>query len=125
MFNRTSERSHASWRRISARRSRPSVGERGRRARRRGLLVNTTSQGMIGQPPLEISLDALPSSALVSDIVYAPLETPLLAAARRQGLATVDGLGMLLHQARPAFRDWSGAMPEVTPALRALVAATL
>lgn len=89
------------------------------------LLVNTTSQGMIGQPPLDLSLAALPTAALVADIVYAPLETPLLADARRLGVKTVDGLGMLLHQARPAFRDWTGVMPEVTPALRALIAATL
>jgi len=90
-----------------------------------GLLVNTTSQGMVGQPPLDIDLALLPSSALVTDIVYAPLETPLLDTARRAGLVTVDGLGMLLHQARPAFRDWFGVMPEVTPALRDLIAATL
>lgn len=90
-----------------------------------GLLVNTTSQGMIGQQPLDLSLAALPTTALVADIVYAPLETPLLADARRIGATAVDGLGMLLHQARPAFRDWSGVMPEVTPALRALIAATL
>ena len=89
------------------------------------LLVNATSQGMIGQPPLDLSLRALQATALVADIVYAPLETPLLAAARTIGAKTVDGLGMLLHQARPAFRDWSGVMPEVTPALRALIAATL
>ncbi|QGM96637.1 shikimate dehydrogenase [Methylocystis parvus] len=90
-----------------------------------GLLVNTTSQGMIGQEPLDLSLAALPSSAVVADIVYAPLETPLLTAARRMGATSVDGLGMLLHQARPAFRDWTGTMPEATPALRALIAATL
>ncbi len=90
-----------------------------------GRLVNAPSQGMIGQPPLDIALDALPSNALVADIVYAPLETPLLSAARRAGLTPVDGLGMLLHQARPAFRDWFGIMPEATPTLRALIAATL
>jgi len=90
-----------------------------------GLLVNTTSQGMIGQPPLDISLRELPASAVVADIVYAPLETPLLAAARALGATPVDGLGMLLHQARPAFRDWFGVMPEVTAALRSLIAATL
>jgi shikimate dehydrogenase len=89
------------------------------------LLVNTTSQGMVGQPPLEIDLSALPSSAVVCDIVYAPLETPLLAGARRAGLVAVDGLGMLIHQARPAFRDWFGVMPDATPALRNLIAATL
>jgi shikimate dehydrogenase len=82
------------------------------------LLVNTTVLGMEGQPPLEIELGALPISALVADIVYTPLETPLLAAARRRGNVVVDGLGMLLHQARPAFAAWFGRDPEVTPALR-------
>lgn len=90
-----------------------------------GLLVNTTNQGMVGQPPLDLRLDALPAEALVSDIVYAPLETPLLAAARARGATVVDGLGMLIHQARPAFRDWFGIMPEATPELRAIVEATL
>jgi len=90
-----------------------------------GLVVNTTSLGMIGQPPLDIDLGALSPDAIAADIVYAPLETPLLAKARGLGLATVDGLGMLLHQARPAFRDWFGVMPEATPALRNLIAATI
>ncbi len=89
------------------------------------LLVNTTSQGMVGQEPLDLSLAALPSTAVVADIVYAPLETPLLAAARARGATPVDGLGMLLHQARPAFRDWTGVMPEVTPELRARIVETL
>lgn len=89
------------------------------------LLVNTTSQGMVGQAPLDLSLDALPATAVVADIVYAPLETPLLAAARAKGATAVDGLGMLLHQARPAFRDWTGVMPDVTPELRAAIVATL
>jgi shikimate dehydrogenase len=90
-----------------------------------GLLVNTTSLGMTGQAPLDIDLSAMPSNAVVADIVYVPLETPLLAAARARGLATVDGLGMLLHQAVPGFEHWFGVRPEVTPALRAHVAATL
>ncbi len=85
------------------------------------LLVNTTSLGMAGQPPLDLALDALPANAVVNDIVYVPLETPLLAAARRRGNRVVDGLGMLLHQARPAFAAWFGVMPEVTPALREAV----
>jgi shikimate dehydrogenase len=85
------------------------------------LLVNTTSLGMAGQPRLEIDLAPLPREAAVSDIVYAPLETPLLAMARARGHATVDGLGMLLHQAVPGFEAWFGRRPEVTPALRAFV----
>jgi shikimate dehydrogenase len=89
------------------------------------LLVNSTSQGMIGQPALDLSLDTLPSIALVADLVYIPLETPLLAAARRRGNPTVDGLGMLLHQACIAWRLWFGLDPEVTPELRATIEATL
>lgn len=89
------------------------------------LLVNTTSQGMIGQAPLDLSLDALPKTAPVSDIVYNPLITPLLAAARARGHVIVDGLGMLMHQARPAFRAFYGVMPDVTPALRQKIEATL
>ncbi len=85
------------------------------------LLVNTTSLGMTGQPPLDIDLTPLPEAALVTDIVYAPLQTQLLAAARRRGNPTVDGLGMLLHQARPGFQAWFGVAPEVTPELRAAV----
>jgi shikimate dehydrogenase len=83
-----------------------------------GLIVNTTSLGMSGNPPLEISLAAAPAGAVVTDIVYSPLETEILAQARARGLSVVDGLGMLLHQARPGFRAWFGADPMVTPALR-------
>ena len=90
-----------------------------------GLLVNTTSLGMTGKPPLDINLSALPLDAIVADIVYSPLETPLLAAAVGRGNRTVDGLGMLLHQAVPGFERWFGVRPEVTPALRAHVAAHL
>lgn len=85
------------------------------------LLVNTTSLGMTGQPPLDINLDVLPTAAIVNDIVYAPLETPLLATARSRGNITIDGLGMLLHQARPGFEIWFGTDPEVTEAMRNIV----
>jgi shikimate dehydrogenase len=88
-----------------------------------GLLINTTSLGMTGQPTLELDLDRLPAGAVVTDIVYAPLETDLLAAARARGNPAVDGLGMLLHQARPGFEAWFGAAPEVTSELRAFVLA--
>jgi shikimate dehydrogenase len=86
-----------------------------------GLLVNTTSLGMTGKPPLDIDLAALPRDAIVADIVYSPLETPLLAAARARGNRVVDGLGMLLHQAVPGFERWFGVRPNVTPELRAHV----
>lgn len=85
------------------------------------LLVNSTSLGMTGQPPLALDLGALPTSAVVNDIVYAPLETPLLAEARGRGNPVVDGLGMLLHQARPGFEAWFGTPPEVTEELRRFV----
>lgn len=85
------------------------------------LLVNTTTLGMTGQAPLDLPLDGLPPEALVTDIVYSPLETPLLADARRRGNPTVDGLGMLLHQARPGFAAWFGVEPQVDAALRAAV----
>ena len=88
------------------------------------LLVNTTSLGMHGQAPLNVALDALPLEAMVSDAVYIPLETPLLAQARMRGHRTVNGLGMLLNQARPAFQSWFGVLPDVTPELRAAVQAT-
>lgn len=85
------------------------------------LLVNATSLGMTGQPPLEIALDDLSPKAVVNDIVYVPLETPLLAAARARGNPAVDGLGMLLHQARPAFEAWFGKLPEISIRLRKFV----
>lgn len=93
-----------------------------------GLLVNTTALGMTGKggdgaPPADPA--RLPANAIVTDIVYVPLETPLLAAARACGLKTVDGLGMLLHQAVPGFERWFGVRPLVTPQLRALVVADL
>ena len=88
------------------------------------LLANATSLGMAGKPPLDIALDRLPKHALVGDLIYIPPETPLLAAARARGNVTVNGLGLLLNQARPAFNAWFGVMPEITPALRQAIAAT-
>ena len=90
-----------------------------------GLLVNSTSLGMKGQPPLAIDVGLLPPQAVVADLVYLPLVTPLLAAARERGLATADGLGMLLHQAVRGFSLWFGVRPAVTAELRALVEADL
>lgn len=88
------------------------------------LLVNSTSLGMAGQPPLDIDLAPMKGGAVV-DIVYRPLETPLLAQAKARGLKAVDGLGMLLHQAQPGFAAWFGVEPKVTPALRAHLLALL
>ena len=87
-----------------------------------GLVVNTTTLGMAGQPALDMPLDRLGEGAVVFDLVYAPLETPLLAAAKNRGFAAVDGLGMLLHQARPGFAAWFGRDPEVTDDLYRFVA---
>lgn len=92
---------------------------------RAGLLVNTTSLGMKGQPGLKLDAGLLPSDAVVADLVYVPLQTPLLAAAQSHGLKTADGLGMLLHQAVRGFELWFGRRPEVTSELRALVEADL
>jgi shikimate dehydrogenase len=84
-------------------------------------VVNATSQGMTGQPALDLKLDRLGKDALVADIIYSPLETPLLAQARQRGNRTVNGLGMLLHQGRPAWKAWFGIDTEVTPELRSLL----
>ncbi|MDA0229459.1 MAG: shikimate dehydrogenase [Proteobacteria bacterium] len=89
------------------------------------LLINTTSLGMTGQPALEIDLSLLPKRAVVNDLVYSPLTTPLLAAARECSNIVVDGLGMLLHQARPGFAAWFGVEPQVTAELRAFVTVDL
>ncbi len=82
------------------------------------MAVNTTSQGMVGEAALDVRLDRLPADALVSDIIYVPLETPFLAAARERGNRTINGVGMLLHQGRPAWKLWFDIEPEVTSALR-------
>lgn len=92
---------------------------------RAGLLVNTTSLGMKGQPPLDVNIAALPPHAAVADLVYVPLHTELLKAAQARGLQTADGLGMLLHQAVRGFELWFGQRPTVTAELRALIEADL
>lgn len=96
-----------------------------KRLKKAGLLVNTTTLGMTGHPQMEIDLAPLPETAVVNDLVYVPLETGLLAAARKRGLVAVDGLGMLLHQAVPGFERWFGARPEVTAQLRDLIVADI
>ena len=89
------------------------------------LIVNTTALGMHGKPPLDLDLSRLKPGTIVDDIVYVPLETPLLAEARRRGGVPVDGLGMLLHQAVPGFARWFGVTPEVTAELRAPIEADI
>ena len=89
------------------------------------MAVNATSQGMSGQPALDIRLDKLPKKALAADIIYVPLETPFLAAARKRGNPTLNGLGMLLHQGRPAWKAWFGIETEVTAELRSLLEKSL
>ena len=119
--NRTAERSR-NLADVFAPRARAAPWEqRGEALEDCGLLVNTTSLGMTGAPPLEIDLAALPAAATVNDIVYAPLKTDLLARAEARGNPVVDGLGMLLHQAAPGFALWFGTTPEVTDELRALI----
>ena len=88
------------------------------------LLTNATNQGMTGKPTLDMSLERLSKQALVSDLIYVPPETQFLEAARKRGNVTVNGLGMLMHQARPAFKAWFGVMPDITPDLRATIEAT-
>ena len=125
MINRTFARAKALAREFGPPVTAVAWEERHRALDGTAMLVNTTSQGMAGQQPLDLALETLPLSALVCDIIYVPVETPLLAAARRRGNHTVDGLGMLLHQARPAWQVWFGLEPEITPELRAAVEATL
>jgi shikimate dehydrogenase len=124
LVNRTSMRSKALARELGGPIIALSWEERAAALEGAAMLVNATNQGMVGEPALDVALDRLPVSALVSDIVYIPRETPLLAAARKRSNRTVNGLGMLLHQARPAFHAWFGIMPEVTPELRAMIEAT-
>ncbi len=123
--NRTFERAEALADQFGAKVHPIHWGDIGDTLPRTGLLVNTTSLGMHRQPALKIDVARLPPHAVVSDLVYVPLETPLLAAARAHDLRTADGLGMLLHQAVRGFQLWFGQRPEVTAELRALVEADL
>jgi shikimate dehydrogenase len=123
LANRTRERAEALAGALGARVTVTGWAEAEAAAEGCATLVNTTSLGMEGQPPLELTLGAAPAGALATDIVYAPLVTPFLERAAARGLVTVDGLGMLLHQARPGFEAWFGKAPEVDAALRAAVLA--
>jgi shikimate dehydrogenase len=125
LANRTEDRAKALAKGFGSRVSVVPWEDRNRALSGCGLLVNATSLGMTGKPPLDIDLSALPADAIVADIVYSPLETQLLAAARARGNRAVDGLGMLLHQAVPGFERWFGVRPQVTPDLRAHVVAHL
>jgi shikimate dehydrogenase len=123
ILNRTPDRASALVEALGPRARALPWDEFARAADQASLLINTTTQGMVGQPPLDIDLARLPATAAVSDLIYTPLETPLLAAARRRGHAVVDGLGMLLWQAKPGFAKWFGVEPDITEALRAAVLA--
>ena len=122
LFNRTEERA-AALAEEAGEAVRPLPwDERGSALEGCGLLVNTTQLGQVGKPALELVLDRLPADAVVYDLVYAPLETDLLRSARARGNVAVDGLGMLIHQARPGFAAWFGAEAQATAALRAFAA---
>jgi len=121
VFNRTRLRADALAAYFGGKVEARDWSERADRSRDASLLVNCTSLGMHGGEPLAMDVSALGAGCVVADIVYVPLETPLLVAARARSLATVDGLGMLLHQAVPGFERWFGVRPEVTRELRALV----
>jgi len=125
LFNRTHGRAEELARSYGPRVKAYPWSEREQRARDAGLLINTTSLGMVHAEPLDMDIAALRDDAVVVDIVYVPLETDLLARARARGLRVVDGLGMLLYQAVPGFETWFGVKPEVTPELRALIVADI
>jgi shikimate dehydrogenase len=125
VLNRTPARADALQERFGAAVRPGGWDEIGARLRGARLLVNTTQLGMTGAPPLDLDVGLLEAGTVVNDVVYVPLVTPLLAAARARGLPTADGLGMLLHQAVRGFSLWFGVTPKVTPELRALVEADL
>lgn len=121
VFNRTRTRADAVATYFGAKVNAHDWNRRVAGSRGADLIVNTTALGLAGGDPLDMDVSQLKASCIVSDIVYVPLETPLLAAAKTRGLRTVDGLDMLLHQAVPGFEKWFGVRPEVTPELRALL----
>ncbi len=125
IFNRTRERADAVARHFGPRVKPYDWRDRVDRSREAGVLVNATSLGMEHTAPLDMPLAQLDDVCIVADLVYVPLVTPLLAAARARGLPAVDGLGMLLHQAVPGFEKWFGVRPEVTDELRALLVADI
>ena len=125
IFNRTRERADAVARHFGPRVKPHDWRDRVDRSREVGVLVNATSLGMEHTAPLDMPLAQLDDACIVADLVYVPLVTPLLAAARARGLPAVDGLGMLLHQAVPGFEKWFGVRPEVTDELRALLVADI
>lgn len=124
LLNRTTEKAQALAESLGGSIKTLEWSERGEALENSSLLVNTTTLGMIGQPRLDLSLAMLPKTAVVYDLVYAPLETELLSMARSLGLSTVDGLGMLLYQAAPGFEGWFGVQPVVTDGLRDAVLST-
>jgi shikimate dehydrogenase len=125
LSNRTNARAEEMARAYGPRVKAYSWSERATCAADAGLLVNTTSLGMVHAEPLDMDLAGLRNDTVVVDIVYVPLETDLLARARKRGLRVVDGLGMLLYQAVPGFEKWFGVKPEVTHELRAKIVADI
>jgi shikimate dehydrogenase len=125
IFNRTRDRADVVAGHFGARVKAYDWRDRTDRSRDVGLLINATSLGMHGAAGLDMPLGQLADACIVADLVYVPLETSLLAAARARGLATLDGLGMLLHQATPGFEKWFGVKPEVTDQLRAIIVADI
>jgi shikimate dehydrogenase len=125
VINRSADRAEALARHFGARVEARAWGDVASAIRDVGVVVDTTTFGMVGSGPLDLDLTALSGDTVAADIVYVPLETPFLARARARGLRTVDGLGMLLHQASPGFERWFGVRPEVTETLRAILVADI
>jgi shikimate dehydrogenase len=125
VFNRTRERAEALSEHFGPRVKAFDWSERGKRSRKAAVLVNTTTIGMNGVGSLGLDFHVFDATCVVADIVYVPIATELIVRAQGRGLRTVDGLGMLLHQAVPGFEKWFGVRPEVTEELRALLVADI